>query len=64
VTYEKKKLDKSRLSKFGVFFLRNSIPNGNGGDITAEFITFKVNVTECYGSTGAENQLSVPTLYK
>ncbi len=56
--------DTVRISKFAAFFLQSSIPNGNGGDITAEFITFKVNVTECYGSTGTDNQLSTPTLYK
>ena len=53
-----------RINKFGAFFLQNKVPGGNGGDITVEFITMKVNVTECYGSTGSDNQFSVPTLYK
>ena len=56
--------DAVHINKFAAFFLQNSIPNGNDGEIKAEFISFKVNVTECFGSTGADNQMSVPTLYK
>jgi hypothetical protein len=56
--------DTVRIAKFGAFFMREKVPNGNGGDVRAEFISFKVNVTECYGSTGSDNQFSTPTLYK
>jgi Flp pilus assembly protein TadG len=56
--------DSVTIKKFGAFFLQNKVPGGTGGDIKVEFITMKVNVTECYGSTGTENQFSTPTLYK
>jgi hypothetical protein len=56
--------DTVRINKFGAFFLQQSVPNGNGGDLQAEFISFKVTPVECYGSTGSENQFSTPVLYK
>ncbi|MBI1765689.1 MAG: hypothetical protein HYR56_30160 [Acidobacteria bacterium] len=55
-----------RIAKFAAMFLQTRVANGNGGDISAEFITHKVQITDGYfsGGTDADNQFSIPVLYK
>lgn len=56
------------VSSFGVFFLQNSVPNGNGGGggvITAEYITDNLNIAQgYYNCNGGSTQLTIPVLYK
>jgi Flp pilus assembly protein TadG len=54
------------IYKFAAFFMREKVANGNGGDITAEYISGKVQVGDGSISTGTgtETQFSVPVLYK
>jgi Flp pilus assembly protein TadG len=55
------------VDRFGVFFLRTPVGNGNGGELTAEYVTDKVIIGKGgYDPSGgpANNQLAVPVLYK
>ncbi len=58
--------DMVRIAKFAAMFMQTPVAGGNGGDISAEFITHKVQVTDGYfnGGTDADNQFSIPVLYK
>ncbi|MFN0111874.1 MAG: pilus assembly protein TadG-related protein [Blastocatellia bacterium] len=55
------------IAKVGAFFIRNPVPNGNGGDIRAEFIGDRVTLGDGgYNPGGAAGnpQLTVAVLYK
>ena len=56
-----------KFNRFGVFFLKNKVSNGNGGDIEAEYIN-DIVLTGKGGydpSGGAPNNLlAIPVLYK
>ncbi|MFN0085068.1 MAG: hypothetical protein ACKVX9_06750 [Blastocatellia bacterium] len=59
--------DQVRIAKFGVFFMRNKVANGNGGEITAEFISSRVVVGDggYDAAAGAPTvQAAVPVLYR
>ncbi|MBX3277163.1 MAG: hypothetical protein KF868_04065 [Acidobacteria bacterium] len=55
-----------KFDRFGVFFLRSKVPNGNGGDLVAEYISDRITVAQGdydpNGGTG-NAQLAVPVLY-
>jgi Flp pilus assembly protein TadG len=56
-----------KFNRFGVFFLKNKVDNGNGGDIQAEYVDdIVIFGTGGYDPTaGAGNNLmAVPVLYK
>lgn len=57
-----------QIDRFGAFFLRSSVGNGNGGDIQAEYIGEAVNVgMGSYDPNGTPNQgppITKPVLYK
>ena len=56
-----------KFNRFGVFFLRNKVGNGNGGDIQAEYIDdIVITGTGGYDPNGgaANNLLAIPVLYK
>jgi hypothetical protein len=57
--------DTVKIHKFAAMFLQRKVPNGNGGDIYAEFITTNVNVQEgtYIAGNGQTTQFSVPVLY-
>jgi Flp pilus assembly protein TadG len=55
------------LDRFGIFFLQSPVGNGNGGDLTAEYISDVVlSGRGGYDPNGGavNNQLAVPVLYK
>jgi Flp pilus assembly protein TadG len=59
--------DEVCIDRFGVFFLRSSVPGGNGGDITAEYIGETLMVgSVAYDPTGGPGQpmVAIPVLYK
>jgi Flp pilus assembly protein TadG len=59
--------DTVKFNRFGQFFLRSKVGNGNGGDIEAEYISDIVVVGKGgYDPNGgaANNLLAVPVLYK
>lgn len=56
-----------KFNRFGQFFLRNKVGNGNGGDIEAEYISDIVVVGKGgYNPNGgtANNLMAIPVLYK
>jgi Flp pilus assembly protein TadG len=57
-----------QIDRFGAFFLRSSVGNGNGGDIQAEYIGEAVNIgMGSYDPNAAANQgppITKPVLYK
>lgn len=56
-----------KFNRFGVFFLRNKVGNGNGGDIQAEYVDdIVIFGTGGYDPNGgaANNLMAVPVLYK
>jgi len=55
-----------KIHKFAAFFMRSKVSGGNGGDITAEYITGKVQVADGSFTTGTsdETQFSLPVIYK
>jgi len=56
-----------KFNRFGLFFLRNKVPNGSGGDIVAEYIDQATVVGRGKVGTGAgaaEGFLTMPVLYK
>jgi hypothetical protein len=56
-----------KFNRFGVFFLRNKVDNGNGGDIQAEYINdIVITGTGGYDPNGGagNNLLAIPVLYK
>jgi Flp pilus assembly protein TadG len=56
-----------KFNRFGVFFLRNKVGNGNGGDIQAEYVDdIVIFGTGGYDPSGgpANNLMAVPVLYK
>jgi Flp pilus assembly protein TadG len=56
-----------KFNRFGVFFLRTKVGQGNGGDLVAEYIDdIVVTGTGGYNPTGgaANNLLAIPVLYK
>jgi Flp pilus assembly protein TadG len=56
-----------KFNRFGVFFLKNKVGNGNGGDIQAEFVDdIVIFGTGGYNPSGgpANNLMAVPVLYK
>jgi Flp pilus assembly protein TadG len=56
-----------KFNRFGVFFLRNKVDNGNGGDIQAEYINdIVIAGSGGYDPNGgaANNLLAIPVLYK
>lgn len=55
------------IAKVGAFFIRDPVPNGNGGDIRAEYIGDRVTLGDGgYNPGGAPGnpQLTVPVLYR
>jgi Flp pilus assembly protein TadG len=55
------------VDRFGVFFLRTPVGNGNGGELVAEYVEDKVLTGRGgFNPDGgpANNQLAVPVLYK
>jgi Flp pilus assembly protein TadG len=59
--------DTVKIDRFGIFFLRNKVPNGNGGDLQAEYIQDRITVSQgdYDPNGGAGNALiAVPVLYK
>lgn len=56
-----------KFNRFGVFFLKNKVGNGNGGDIQAEYISDIVVAGKGgYDPNGgaANNLMAIPVLYK
>jgi Flp pilus assembly protein TadG len=56
-----------KFNRFGVFFLRNKVDGGNGGEIQAEFVDdIVIFGTGGYNPTGgpANNLMAIPVLYK
>jgi Flp pilus assembly protein TadG len=56
-----------KFNRFGVFFLKNKVSNGNGGDLQAEYISDIVIAGRGgYDPNGAaaNNLLAIPVLYK
>jgi Flp pilus assembly protein TadG len=56
-----------KFNRFGLFFLRNKVPNGSGGDLVAEYIDRATVVGRGKVGTGpgaAEGFLTKPVLYK
>jgi Flp pilus assembly protein TadG len=58
--------DTVRIHKFAAFFMQKKVAGGNGGDITAEYITGKIQVADGSFTTGTsdETQFTVPVIYK
>lgn len=58
--------DTIRIDHFAAFFMRQRVAGGNGGDITAEYITGKVQVADGSFTTGTsdETQFVLPVIYK
>ncbi|HEX9004686.1 MAG TPA: pilus assembly protein TadG-related protein [Blastocatellia bacterium] len=55
-----------RFNRFGLFFLRNKVGNGNGGDLQAEYISDRITVSQGdYDPNGGEGNalIAVPVLY-
>jgi len=55
------------IDRFGVFFLQRSIGGGNGGELTAEYVTSTILAGKGgYNPSGgaANNLLAIPVLYK
>lgn len=56
-----------RFNRFGVFFLRSKVGNGNGGDLVAEYISAPITVSQGdYDPNGGPSNalIAVPVLYK
>jgi Flp pilus assembly protein TadG len=56
-----------KFNRFGVFFLRTKVDNGNGGDLVAEYIDdIVIFGTGGYNPNGgpANNLMAIPVLYK
>ncbi|HEX8283010.1 MAG TPA: pilus assembly protein TadG-related protein [Pyrinomonadaceae bacterium] len=56
-----------KFNRFGLFFLRNKVGNGNGGDLVAEFIDMATVVGRGKVGTGpaaADGFMTKPVLYK
>jgi hypothetical protein len=56
-----------RISRFGAFFMRDKVANGNGGEITAEYVSDRV----VFGDGGYDpnggagnSQFTIPVLYR
>ncbi|MDX2034507.1 MAG: pilus assembly protein TadG-related protein [Blastocatellia bacterium] len=59
--------DQVRFNRFGLFFLRSKVPNGNGGDLQAEYISDRITVSQGdYDPNGGPSNalIAVPVLYK
>lgn len=59
--------DTVTVSRFGVFFLQTSVGGGNGGELTAEYITdtaFAGNSSYDPGAGAVNDNMTVPVLYK
>ncbi|MFN0086079.1 MAG: pilus assembly protein TadG-related protein [Blastocatellia bacterium] len=59
--------DQVRFNRFGLFFLRNKVANGNGGDLQAEYISDRITVSQGdYDPNGGPSNalIAVPVLYK
>ena len=55
------------FDRFGVFFLRSKVSNGNGGDIVAEYISERITIgSGGYDPAGGPGNplLAIPVLYK
>src|SRR5207237_8352625 len=56
-----------KFNRFGLFFLRNKVPNGSGGDLVAEYIDQATVVGRGKvgpGPGAAEGFMTKPVLYK
>lgn len=56
-----------KIDRFGIFFLRNKAPNGNGGDLQAEYIQDRIMVSQGdYDPNGGVGNalIAVPVLYQ
>ncbi|HKC64793.1 MAG TPA: Tad domain-containing protein [Pyrinomonadaceae bacterium] len=56
-----------KFNRFGVFFLKNKVSNGNGGDLQAEYVSdIVIQGKGGYDPNGApaNNLLAIPVLYK
>jgi Flp pilus assembly protein TadG len=56
-----------KFNRFGVFFLKNKVSNGNGGDIQAEYVNdIVISGKGGYDPNGgaANNLMAIPVLYK
>jgi hypothetical protein len=59
--------DDVRIDRFGVFFLRSRVGNGNGGDITAEYVGATLTIGGGgYDPNGGRptSVLAIPVLYR
>lgn len=55
------------IAKMGAFFIRNPVPNGNGGDIRAEYVGSRITLGDGGfnpGGAPGNPQLTVAVLYK
>ncbi|PYS46073.1 MAG: hypothetical protein DMF68_20325 [Acidobacteria bacterium] len=56
-----------KFNRFGVFFLKNKVSNGNGGDLQAEYVSdIVIQGKGGYDPNGgpANNLLAIPVIYK